>query len=269
MSKNRKIKQIHRDPFNRWEREDYSMRVHTYTHTHAYVKACACVHLHVKSSVLIFMVINSGGYLAAGAADQALIESKCVCWKRGRVTWNGSNVFLIELSVFVCVCVATGVKWSWVMLMSLSTSSNHAKPQLLTWYTICHSDEYLWLINGVCQGNHHQYNCSFKAKDIFFFFSKKNDTANCFWGQVCYYLWSDLTTTQNTLPLWCRVLHGQIFSNFCEWIPVNLIGIHMIRGGQKISPWRFCNGFQLVTLICRIDQKKAAFISDFCVSSYS
>lgn len=42
--------------------------------------------LRVKSSVLIFMVINSGSYLAAGTADQALIESKCVCRERGRVT---------------------------------------------------------------------------------------------------------------------------------------------------------------------------------------
>lgn len=40
---------------------------------------CVCVHLHVKSFVLIFMVIESGGHLAAGRADQALIESKCVC----------------------------------------------------------------------------------------------------------------------------------------------------------------------------------------------
>jgi len=70
------------------------------------LKACACVHLRVKSFVLIFMVINSAGYLAAGAADQALIESKCVCGEKGRVTCNGSNVFLIELSVCACVRVA-------------------------------------------------------------------------------------------------------------------------------------------------------------------
>ncbi len=63
------------------------MCMHTYTHTHTHtheclgggLSACVCVHLRVKSSVLIFMVINSGGHLAAGTADQALIESKCVC----------------------------------------------------------------------------------------------------------------------------------------------------------------------------------------------
>ncbi len=85
------------------------MCMHTYTHTHTHVwgglSACVCVHLRVKSSVLIFMVINSGRHLAAGTADQALIESKCVCWERGRVTWNGTNVFLIELRVYMRVCV--------------------------------------------------------------------------------------------------------------------------------------------------------------------
>ncbi len=127
------LKYIHWDPFDRGERK--CMCMHTYTHTHTSVwgggglSACVCVHLCVKSTVLIFMVINSGGHLAAGTADQALIESKCVCWERGRVTWNGTNVFLIELRVYmrVCVCVCAcchWVKWSWVTLVSLSTSSN-------------------------------------------------------------------------------------------------------------------------------------------------
>jgi len=96
------------------------------------LKACACVHLRVKSSVLIFMVINSAGYLAAGAADQALIESKCVCGEKGRVTWNGSNVFLIELSVCACVRAAPLDQEKLWCLWASQLVANHTKTFNLT-----------------------------------------------------------------------------------------------------------------------------------------
>ncbi len=140
------------------KRKCLCMHTYTHTHTHEYlggggVSACVCVHLRVKSTVLIFMVINSGGHLAAGTADQALIESKCVCWERGRVTWNGTNVFLIELRVYmrVCVCVATGSSeagWRLWASQLVAISQTHATCNLT--HNLGHSDWTFLLIIGVC-----------------------------------------------------------------------------------------------------------------------
>ncbi len=151
------LKYIHWDPFDRGEKEVF-VHAHIYTHTHTSVwggglSACVCVHLRVKSTVLIFMVINSGGHLAAGTADQALIESKCVCWERGRVTWNGTNVFLIELRVYmrVCVCVATGSSeagWRLWASQLVAISQTHATCNLT--HNLGHSDWTFLLIIGVC-----------------------------------------------------------------------------------------------------------------------